>query len=425
MILWMIENLLISALLLSTFVLFFRMEHKHHWNRIYLLSALIISIMLPLIPMATFGTLGLDTTISIMLPAIEIGPDGTLQNWASHAGLTTIVLLLWSIGAATYLFFVLREFFMLTTHQGLSITVNETDVMLTEKYTTPFSFFGKIFLPLHHNYSDEQLEDIILHEKSHGQHKHTVDLIIAHAIGALTWWNPFYYLFYKALRNVHEYQADAQVIKSQDPQAYSRLLWQNATSAVNLNLAHPFFNKPLKNRIIMIKKSLQSKTNDMKYLLIIPISLIIFGLHACKENLEESPKMEVQAQVKSDGSNTSKEVLKVAEQMPRFPGCESEPADDRKICAQRALLNYIFENVKYPETAKKSGLEGTVLSKFVVSSDGQVYDLEIVSDPGQGMGDEVLRVLKQMSAEHTWVPGIQKGKAVNVEFTLPVKFKLS
>ena len=108
--------------------------------------------------------------------------------------------------------------------------------------------------------------------------------------------------------------------------------------------------------------------------------------------------------------------------MPRFPGCEEKAVEERKDCAQNKMLQFIFSNIKYPEEAQKKGIEGTVVSKFVIGADGKIRDAEIVRKIGSGCDEAVLEIVAQMP---DWIPGKKDGKSVAVEFHLPVKFKLA
>lgn len=116
------------------------------------------------------------------------------------------------------------------------------------------------------------------------------------------------------------------------------------------------------------------------------------------------------------------EIFKVVEDMPRFPGCEDESnKDERKKCAETKMLEYIYKNIKYPAIARENGVEGTVVITFVVEKDGAITDARIARDIGAQCGQEALRVVDEMPK---WIPGKQRGRAVRVQFNLPVKFKL-
>jgi TonB family protein len=117
-------------------------------------------------------------------------------------------------------------------------------------------------------------------------------------------------------------------------------------------------------------------------------------------------------------------VFKRVEVMPRFPGCEEMAGTDeeKKACADQKLLQFIYENIRYPEAAKEANIEGTVVVQFTIFADGTIGDSKVLRDIGGGAGEEALRAVKMMP---DWTPGRQKGQAVAVQFNLPVRFKLS
>ena len=122
------------------------------------------------------------------------------------------------------------------------------------------------------------------------------------------------------------------------------------------------------------------------------------------------------------------EVFKVVEQMPRFPGCEDMAGTDaeKKQCADKAMLTFIYKNIKYPAIARENGVEGQVVIQFVVEPDGTVSGVEILRDIGAKCGDEAKRIVELMNKKGIkWTPGRQRGQNVRVQFILPVKFKLN
>ncbi len=121
----------------------------------------------------------------------------------------------------------------------------------------------------------------------------------------------------------------------------------------------------------------------------------------------------------------SEEIFKVVEEMPRFPGagCENSELDvaAKKLCAEKAMLEFISKNIKYPKAAREAGAEGIVVVSFVIDQTGKIRNAKSVRDIGMGTNEEVLRLISEMP---DWIPGKQRGRAVNVEFNLPIKFKL-
>ena len=97
------------------------------------------------------------------------------------------------------------------------------------------------------------------------------------------------------------------------------------------------------------------------------------------------------------------------EQMPEFPG------------GQEGLVNYLVENLNYPEKAKAKKITGKVYVSFVVEKDGSISNVKVLRDIGYGCGEEAVRVVKAMPR---WKPGMQRGKNVRVQYTLPLNFQL-
>jgi protein TonB len=106
----------------------------------------------------------------------------------------------------------------------------------------------------------------------------------------------------------------------------------------------------------------------------------------------------------------SNEVFTVVEEMPEFPG------------GQDALMKYVSSKISYPEEAVESGIEGTVFITYVVEPDGRITDVKPLRGLGAGLTEEAIRVVKGMP---TWTPGKQRGKAVRVQYNLPIRFKLA
>lgn len=120
------------------------------------------------------------------------------------------------------------------------------------------------------------------------------------------------------------------------------------------------------------------------------------------------------------------EIFKVVERMPLFPGCSTSlDYETRRNCANEKLNEYVYGNVKYPTSARDNGVEGMAVISFTVEKDGTLTGIKIVRDPGAGLGEEALRVVKSMSDKNMiWTPGLMRGQAVRVQFNYPVRFKL-
>ncbi|MDX1942250.1 MAG: TonB family protein [Saprospiraceae bacterium] len=128
----------------------------------------------------------------------------------------------------------------------------------------------------------------------------------------------------------------------------------------------------------------------------------------------------------SDQKNVSnEEIFKIVEEMPLFPGCDEQGTyEEKKPCADRKMLEYIYKNIKYPKEARDAGVEGMVVVSFVVEKDGSISTPRIMRDIGAGCGEEALRLIHLMQERVHWTPGKQRGRNVRVQFNLPIRFKL-
>jgi protein TonB len=126
------------------------------------------------------------------------------------------------------------------------------------------------------------------------------------------------------------------------------------------------------------------------------------------EIIVEDPVNEV-AEVVGTPAPAVEEVYVAVEQMPEYPG------------GVAALQKFFQKEIKYPEIARKAGVEGKVFVQFVVGNDGAIRDIEVVRGIGGGCDEEAIRVIKAMPK---WIPGKQNGRPVSVRFALPVVFKL-
>lgn len=116
------------------------------------------------------------------------------------------------------------------------------------------------------------------------------------------------------------------------------------------------------------------------------------------------------------------EVFQVVEQMPRFAGCEHiEDEQEKSDCAIDTLLNYIGQNLVYPKKARKKGIEGIVVVSFIVEKNGEITGVKVIREIGGGCGKEVKRLCEAMPV---WIPGVQRGENIRVQFNLPVRFRL-
>lgn len=121
------------------------------------------------------------------------------------------------------------------------------------------------------------------------------------------------------------------------------------------------------------------------------------------------PVSTTQPAVNTPPSGGKNEIFTVVEQQPEFPGGMGE------------LGRFLARNLRYPAEAVKNRTEGRVFVQFVVSEMGEIRDTRILKGIGFGCDEEALRVMKSMPR---WLPGKQNGRAVSVQFNLPINFAI-
>lgn len=127
------------------------------------------------------------------------------------------------------------------------------------------------------------------------------------------------------------------------------------------------------------------------------------------EDMEVDEDTEIEFIEEAVEEVVEEQIFTIVEEMPSFPG--GEPA----------MMKYLANNIKYPAIAKDANIQGTVYVTFVVNEKGEVKDVKVLRSIGGGTDEEAIRVVENMPK---WKPGKQRGKAVKVQYNLPIRFTL-
>lgn len=120
----------------------------------------------------------------------------------------------------------------------------------------------------------------------------------------------------------------------------------------------------------------------------------------------------------------SDEVLSfaVVESVPIFPGCEdSKDNNERKMCFQQKILQFVGREFQFPEMARQMGIQGRVYVNFVIEKNGSISNVQVMRGVDPLLDDEAVRVVKKLPK---LTPAKQRGKPVRMSFTLPINAKL-
>ena len=116
------------------------------------------------------------------------------------------------------------------------------------------------------------------------------------------------------------------------------------------------------------------------------------------------------ATAQEEDNNDAEDAVYTPEKRPEFPG------------GTDALFKFLSSNLKYPDDAKKEGIQGRVICQFVVNKDGSISDIQVLRSVYPSLDREAVRVISIMPR---WEPGVQNGEKKRCKFKLPITFKLS
>ena len=465
-----VNFILESGISLSVFaviyMLFLRRETFFKLNRLFLLSSVLFSVVLPFLKFHIFDA------NPVMLAEITVTPYRNLIEAVTVYGKdlsgsveqailsANLIILIYVLGVT---FFLGRFLFRIAVLYRL-ISKNKVKrlegfyLVSLDKEISPFSFLKYVFV----SSSLQQNEDypkMIAHELEHVKQGHTYDVIILELLSVFQWFNPFFWLLRRAIRENHEYLADQAVLQSGIKRGYYKKLLLNHCVGIQFDIANNFNYSLLKSRIKMMSRIRSSKFANGKILFGLVAAVMLVVVFACEkkesyeivpEKLQHGKEMKVtmtNGKLKIEGAEENLEKIKSlfsddakfdisydslgnillvkrdevtppekeepvffdVDQMPEFPGGEN------------ALRKFITSSLKYPEIAVQNEIQGKVYVSFVVKKDGSVSNAKIARGVDPSLDKEALRVVNSLPR---WKPGIQRGTPVNVSYTVPINFTL-
>ncbi len=416
----MLNYIILSTITWSTLMLFYvlllRKEKYFTYNRVYLLTSIVLGLIIPAIPQFSFLNDSPIADIFVKLPELTITNNDQESTTMTEFNYSYIFIVIYLTGLAIALFRLIKSLVHLKLYydKGEIIQSNEKKIIKIKERVVAFSFFNYIFINKD-IYESTQRDEVLMHESIHVQQGHSYDIMLLEIIKSIFWFNPIVYIYKAFISETHEFIADNYVIQKIPKKTYGELLINQLQSGVQYSIANYFINSLIKNRIKMMYKT---KTNrKWKYLLAIPVLVfVLLFANACQND----DKGNIQVQDKE-------QIYFIVEEMPRFPGCETETTlDDKQTCAIQKMYNYLYNNLVYPTKARKNKIQGKVVARFVIDRKGNIKNIEILRDIGGGCGDEVKKVLQSMNhLSEKWIPGKQNGKNVSVYYTLPVVFRIT
>lgn len=434
------------ALFYAFYRLFFYKDTFFGWRRMALLCFFVLSAAVPLLniqtwivaqePMVAIADLYANT----VLPEFTIAPEIGI-NWTSTM-LNSISILYWGGVGILFIHFLSQLIGIIRLScQCRTLKIGNINVHLLPNTQGPFSFFQWIFInPSIHN--EQELDEILTHEFTHASQWHSLDIIVSEIACILCWFNPFAWLMKREIRTNLEYMADASVLANgYDSKAYQYHLLGLSHHKAAATIYNNFNVLPLKKRIKMMNKKRTREIGRTKYLMFLPLAallMIISNIEAVARTTKEialevieavdtpiakstvaTETLDIQSAELSLTITNPKDtiiptpedvVFEVVEVMPEFPNG-----------GMPGFMKYLGKNVKYPIEAHANNIEGRVVVHFIVNKDGSISNVGLTRSVDPLLDKEAIRVISSMPK---WKPGMQRGKAVRVKYTVPVMFRL-
>ncbi|MEM1127821.1 MAG: M56 family metallopeptidase [Bacteroidota bacterium] len=373
------------------------------------------------VPVAFFGG---------SLPDVEVRTAsglGSVLAWAA-LGLATLGLVGWAVVGLLRLFRDVRATHWLGTsgvpapaqvvdlvaHAARRLGVRPPTVRIVAGETVPLILGVRrpvMLIPEATARHPEDLRMVVLHELMHLVRRDPLVHLGLRVSTALGGWHPVLARLVHSAETYSELACDAQLLDASLVQRrpYARLLLHYATAQLRpATLALPVSSSRSSTQQRLTAMTTPTKSPFSPTLFWMAASLLTLTLlvAACTdftgpgdeaalilEEIQESPTRSAEA-----------EVFLVVEEMPELVGS----------------IERVAQAMRYPEIAKKSGVEGRVIVQFVVTPDGAVEDAQVVRGIGAGCDEEAVRVTEGL----TFVPGRQRGVKVPVKMTMPFTFKL-
>ncbi|MBQ4821641.1 M56 family metallopeptidase [Aquimarina sp. MMG016] len=285
---------------------FLSKETFYHLNRWVLLSLIVLSFTLPFITIPeslSFKSVVVEeSTVITKSPPVSVietpqntavidevstndSPSITTSHISTNLDWKTILVYIYVLGIMVFGVHFLIQLGVLLYRiiKYPTIEVDDYKIIETNKKHAPYSFWNRIFMnPSQYN-PDTYLQ-ILKHEQMHIKGKHSIDMLLVECLVMLQWFNPFAWLYRKAIDNNLEYLTDESMLTiGEDKEVYQMNLLKVSTPNMPTGLATSYNQSFLKKRILMMNSKKSTAKSGWKYLIIIPLlALTVFSFNPVK-----------------------------------------------------------------------------------------------------------------------------------------------
>ncbi len=290
---YFLQVVLCSALMMGYYWLVLRNKRFHQYNRFYLLAIAVLSWIVPLIKIKWGQPAANDLQVMQLLSVVadnntQIEETLSSKGFAWNTDMAVTVLYVTISAALLFAMIValVRIYRLLQEHSCKN--VGEVYLIITQAKGTPFSFFRYIFWNEEIDIRSESGKQILQHELTHVQQKHSIDKIFIQLNLVIGWFNPFFWLLKKEMEMIHEFIADKKAVNNGDAASLAQMLLTAAYPNQHFALTHPFFFSPIKRRLQMLTNNTNPRFSYLRRLVVLPLLAVVVILFAFRSTGQKS-----------------------------------------------------------------------------------------------------------------------------------------
>ncbi len=429
--LYLLEVSVVLSLLYLLYLLLLRKETFFNLNRFFLLGILAFSFLLPLVsfefieskehiisqPIDQLGSVRVSYYDALAEWNFEGNSDEKETFFMQESGrlspingftIMTLFLIVYLIGAISVLIRLgwiyltidrLRRSYPRTSIEGITVVKVLHPI-------TPFSFLNCVFVPKDLP-DNEEFGQILAHEKTHIQQRHSFDLLFVQLLAAVLWFNPVIWLLIKSLKTTHEYIADKKMInQGYSLVEYQSLLLRQLISNNSYGLVHNFNLTFIKKRITMMKIKESGWVGRAKASLVLSIALV-FSLVMLQCNSRIDDQISIPVVESNLGSDLS---------LPLLPQTNYAFKGD---LSQAIKIEIADNQVRLNGKALSSNEISSAIEKLNVSEKA-IVEMKVDKDQSMALVRDVQWELRKANKRKLlYVGETEAGVSVDMAFLLP------
>ncbi len=407
--------------------------------RIYLIVVAALSAIIPALDIRLWRDriVYIEATALNSTTTADTVAQSTFDLWA------TIIICAYAIGVLVVITSVISQAVKLA-RLGTATVENGQRIVRSAKIDTPFSFLRTIYLPT--LLAPEHCEVVIQHECAHIRHHHSLERIAMELMKAVLWFNPFVWSFSRLLAEVHEFEADREVIDSGfDNRLYATSIFTQAFG-FSPDIANGLQSSLTKKRFKMMTKPTPSTRSLLRLAAALPVVATLAMLFSVRA--QATVYLPIEKQSPESAADFTEVRTYSAEPAVPFMLVEDKTTNEEEAVPFLLVDDEEKKQLKYKDIAfvkadkmptfdgrgnindfinwcstqlnYNNGTAGMrVVMHFVVETDGSIKEVYALQGDAKSCA-EVERVIRLSSGK--WSSGEQKGEKVRVSYTIPVKF---